>query len=250
MEQINPYNNLTDLEKEFILILGDHFKLLPQTLKHIELNKIVANSKDGKEIYEKFFKSEISKKEFIRITKNLAIKGFITTQDNQMNFINNSVKSGKEKLKNFYQKNEFNNIGFPISIRLTQENERTISGKAVYQYLVRREITNKSNEIMGKVNKLQNNFNSFYGRIVQIITIFIAIFSILIGNIGLFKFLENVSLDKLISLIFIINGTILMGIWFLIFLVQNMLLENKKLKFWWLVFIPLIFIVVGTFLYY
>ncbi len=243
------FNKLTKIEKELILIIGNPIKAPP-----IEP---YTNIKDRKRIYKEYFEKSMAEERFEEILDDLYYKGIISFVPTSISAVNNLRENAEEEFK----RNHSLELGWKNQdpfVRLTTEGERTITGSHVYNQLIIEDINNKyirlnkyvkSNISSAKeVKELKNKIDGIMLKNLEIISIFIAIFTLIVSNIGIFTFLEGKSLIEIITLIFIINGVLLLSISFLLLCLDRIILE-KEVKLvdrrYRLLIIPVVLIIIG-----
>ena len=242
------YSNLLDIEKEIILLLGNDVEVSTQTVNIKEGN---LNTKDADDVYEVLIKnSYITKEKYFTIIKNLFIKGMVEfgTEKSRLyvNYEDDLRHILDNKVKDIINKNQEDSYLNRVNIRLTNKEERIVSGRKVYDQILQK----KSEEIYNNVLEVKDKTDNFYQKIIEIIAIFIAIFSLIVGNILTFTILKDKNLMNIISLVVIINGSLLFSISSLIFLINNYILTKKLEKKSIILFLlPIILLTSGIILY-
>ncbi|MFW6009134.1 MAG: hypothetical protein ACOCP8_07715 [archaeon] len=244
IEYVFKYEDIDDLsktERKILLILGDNYKLPPLILDNMRIRV-----KDKNKLYNNFFADNISKNEFDNIIEKLFLKGLVEFSDfpDGRKTTNEEFKKRLAEAKKDAEKIEKNNNIYPI--RLTGANDTSgITGDEVYEIIKKNETQKNINEMATKVGEIKNSLNNFYTKIIELLGIFIAIFSLIVGNISLINWVEDRNIYEIISYILLINGTITSILLFLFLLIENFI-YNRKLgvKLLWFIF-PLILILIG-----
>ena len=114
------------------------------------------------------------------------------------------------------------------------------------------EIIKKANKKLNKKAKENSQkIENEYIDIIQIVAVVVAVLGLVLGNIlGYIALPPKVNLKELIGSLFIINGIVLMGITFLMFLIKTLFFDQsfKELKSKSIVFIPVGFEIIGLIL--
>lgn len=218
------HEELTDFEREIILLLGDHVREQP-------IPDPVFKMKFRKHLYKEYFSSKMSIDEFESKLKRLFFKGLITYSPSSITQLDNTYENKKafEKANALEKEWESSQV-----VRLTQSNERTITGYNVYDYLVQENLANEYRMLSEKNNQMINRIEGFEGKISHItnqyvgaMAIFIAIFIFISSNTGFISDFASFSTTNNIFLLLITNGTILFSVGFLLFLVKYFIFNRK-----------------------
>lgn len=145
-------------------------------------------------------------------------------------------------------------------IRLTAKGERTITGEMVLQQILREEMSKKINNVSELIEEVKEKHSNLFkivddiekqlsntqNKYIEMLGIFIAVFTIIISNIGIFTNIETGNFEQVVYMTLIINGTILFAIGFIILLLKGLVL-NQKVKFTHVLFFifPLLLFALG-----
>lgn len=92
------------------------------------------------------------------------------------------------------------------------------------------EYVDKIPKLEEEIEELENKIENFYSTILQFASIIIAIFTLVIGNLLSFSSLiKKLETTKFIGLGALINGVILLAIWFLLVLVRILFFKRAPL---------------------
>ncbi|GAB3051451.1 hypothetical protein [Virgibacillus ainsalahensis] len=245
------YSNLTEVEKQIILLMGDYIKLPP-----IEAH---TNIKNRKTLYKEFFNKSYSEEKFEEILDSLYYKGLVSYVPASIMTVNNISKDAEEQLKKHYSLEKGWKEQDPF-IRLTIEGERTITGTMIYHQILK-EKTNEEYEKLRSITialqekhkilpELEKKIDNFHGKSMQLMAIFIAIFTFIIGNSGILITVKDRDFTEIINLILIINGTMLLGIGFLMIIIKSLIFNEKAgaWKVFWIIIFPILLIIIGVLL--
>lgn len=238
--------NLKMIDKDIIILLGNDMKLKPKE----EYNHLIQRSlaKDKKELKNKLNDKynpdtiELSLKKLF----NYGLITFTTTLKNSTGIIRNqkSIRLMYEKELDFGKMFEREEGWFPI--RLTNRNEREITGIMVYEMIKNEFLNQKIKTVSLKQKEITNKINNFYTKIIEIITIFIAVFSLILINYNLFSNLLNKNIVDNLSLIFIINGSLSLILTNLFLFIHKIIYQEEDNKKWLQFYLPsLLFILIG-----
>lgn len=240
------FDELDDIEREIIICLGDDIRY--------PTFDIMSNMKNRIDIYKENFKNKITESEFEEYLDKLYLKGLITFNPTSIGMINNNLSESIDELEK--KKNlEFQWRSQGPYARLTDKKERAISGEAVLNKLVQEEFFNNYHNILKEYNKLketseklEKNFNSVNNKYIEIMAVFISIFTFIISNVNVFVNLKDKSFIDIISGDLMVNGIILFSLLCLFLLLKTTILNEKiASKTYFLFSFPLIIIFVGFF---
>lgn len=242
------YSDLSDVEKQIILIMGDYIKLPP-----IEAH---TNIKNRKNLYKDFFNKSYSEEEFEEILDGLYYKGLVSYVPASVMTVNNISRDAEEQLKKHYSSEKAWKEQEPF-IRLTIEGERTITGTMIYHQILKEEINEEYEKLRAITSDLQekhkilpqleNKVDNFHGKSMQLMAIFIAIFTFIIGNSGILMTVKDKDFTEVINLILIVNGSMLLGIGFLMIIIKSLIFNEQvgRWKIFWISISPILLIMVG-----
>ncbi|MGM0549386.1 MAG: hypothetical protein ACQER0_09000 [Bacillota bacterium] len=111
---------------------------------------------------------------------------------------------------------------------------------------------NNPKENRERVEKLEEKIKNIYLDLFQVVAIIIAIITLMIGNLVGFNIISlELSLSNLIGFILLINGTILLSIAFLVFLLKFLFMEKEWKKFYkYFILSPVLIQIIGIFMIY
>lgn len=231
------YSDLKESEKKIIRLIGDNIKVPP-----IEAHTGIKNRK---KLYEDYLKNLFSEEKFEECLTELYYKGLISFVPADIHMVDNQSLNYIEQLKNNYDKSvEKKWREQDPFVRLTVKGERTITGDMVLQQLIQEEMDEKYNNISNLVEDIEQKYirvsslvqniedkiNNTQNKYIEMLAIFIAVFTIIISNTGIFIMLKETSFEEGVYITLLINGTILFAICFIILLLKGLIL-NQKLKF-------------------
>ncbi|WP_018249758.1 BAR domain-containing protein [Orenia marismortui] len=102
------------------------------------------------------------------------------------------------------------------------------------------------NDFENKMNETKKQVENFYGNFIQMVAVVVAVFALIIGNIVSFSSLSaNISLREIVGLGSLINGTILMGIFFLLIMIRKLFFRDLPKGTLILGIVPLLFFMMG-----
>jgi hypothetical protein len=109
------------------------------------------------------------------------------------------------------------------------------------------EIITKANEIDKNQKVVLEETNNLKEKMVEMLGLFVAIFSLISVNASFFSNIKNMNIHSLISLMLCLNGSVLLSIIVLLFGINLIIFKSEKriLKGWWLIFLPIILITLG-----
>lgn len=168
----------------------------------------------------------------------------------QMN-IENQLNQQKENIKYLKELSSKVESDFPYKINDLEKVAVNLFGKInKLQKLVEIDLPVGVEELETKVNQVKNKVDSNLLRNIQIITIFIAVITLIIGNVSFLPQISQTSTVGIASFILLINGCMLAGISVLILLISKVIIQVEKTKGLWAPFmISMLFLVVGIALF-
>lgn len=236
------YKDLNEYEKRIIRLIGDNIKVPP-----LEAHTSIKNRK---QVYEDFFKNKINERKFEDLLTELYYKGLISFVPADIYMVDNLKINAREQLKNNYDKSAEKKwrTQDPF-VRLTEKGERTITGEMVYQQILQDEMDEKYDKVSYLVENIEKKINNIQNKYIEMLAIFIAVFTIIISNTGIFIMLKEKSFTEGVYITLLVNGTILFAICFIILLLKGLIL-NQTLKFTHFLFFlfPIIILTFGILL--
>lgn len=226
------YEELTKEEKEFLEILGDHTKSKPLE-PHTGIKSL-------KQIYEDYYDKRMTYEDLIKLTDSLYFHGLTSYVPATIASVNNIDKSAKELLgRNFSVEESWRNQS--NFIRLTVEGERAITGTHIYFQITKEKISNqyeKLQEVILETSKIKDEFldvkkklDGSIMRNIEVLTIFIAIVSLIGGNISVFSNYQFTTISEIVTMILITNAILLFVIMSLLIMVKKIIIGDKTGRF-------------------
>ena len=236
------YNELSEYEKKILKLIGDNIKVPPL--------ESYTGTKNRAKLYKNYFSDILSKEEFEDLLTELYYKGLVSFVPADIYTIDNLSINYREQLENNYEKSA--EKGWREQdpfIRLTVKGERTITGEMVLNQLLKEEMDQKFNSISNLiedmearhsslsklVDDIENKLSNTQNKYIEMLGIFIAVFTIIISNTGIFIMLKETSFEEGVYITLLINGTILFAICFIILLLKGLIL-NQRLRFTYFLF--------------
>ena len=196
------FEKVNQTQKDIIQLIGDPLKTPP-----IEA---FTGIKDRKRLYDLYFSENMTNSRFEDILTELYFYGLISFVPASIDIVDNLSDNAEQRFERTYSLEEKwrNQNGF---VRLTVEGERTIAGTMIYHHILMdninaeyrklTEITIKLEEKQKSLPQIELKLNNFQGKTIELMAIFIAIFTFVIGNSSVFSFLEYKGYEEIISLI-------------------------------------------------
>ncbi|QNO13521.1 hypothetical protein HYG86_01430 [Alkalicella caledoniensis] len=221
--------NLNEKQKEIILVLGD-----------LKKGKIIGqNLKNRKEIKKKYFE-DITDVKYDKLLDGLYFQGLISYMPpGSIKYVDNTKHNSKEILENHFV-DELKWKEQEQYIKLTEDSERTFSGRAYYNSLIYDETNKSLLELQEQITLIDRKYvglKSLTEKIdnnliknIEILSIFIAVFALIVGNISVLGTIQGLTKSEAIGFIFILNGILLLVILFLMISVRKFILEKMIIK--------------------
>ena len=225
------YEELTEKEKEFLEILGDHTKSQPIE-PYIGIKSL-------KQIYEDYYDKRMTYEDLIKLTDGLYFHGLISYSPTSVGSVNNIKESARELLENNFgvEKMWRDQRGF---IRLTTDGERSITGTDIYFQIIKEDLSkqfSKLQEVISNENEIREEFTEIKKQLdnsivknIEVLTIFIAIIAIIGGNISVFSNFQFTGISEIISVLLITIVILLFVIMSLFIMVKRIVIGDTKGK--------------------
>ncbi|MFW6281939.1 MAG: hypothetical protein ACOC1O_04000 [bacterium] len=243
---------LSEIEKEIILIIGDVIRYPPLNFKagyNNSSNIIEGMSYKNKDDVYTYLKNKIPGKEFDRVLMDLFSKGLIYFSCEKSQFLTNIYLSGNSNpvIIKSENKDSINDKGI---IRLTCKDERIVSGEEVYDYLLISIINHKQEkmhqEVNAKIQSVKEVKNSYYSNFLAFITIIIAVVAFVVANQTVFNLIEVNSYQEVLFIGLIISGGILFSLLCLLLSLKYLIIHKEKnYKDFFLLVLPVVLFILA-----
>jgi len=223
------YEELTNEEKEFLEILGDHNKSKPL--------EPYTGTKSLEEIYKDYYDKKMTYEDLKKLTDSLYFHGLTSYVPYSYSSVNNISKSARGELERHFDLEESwrNQKNY---IRITVEGERSISGTHIYFQIIKERLSNQFEElqkIIPETNKIRDDFfevkkklDSSMIRNIEVLTIFIAIVALIGGNISVFLNYQFTTIFEIVTMMLVTNAILLFVIMSLLIMVKKIIIGDTK----------------------